>query len=351
MKVTHAKIVLCAAALLNGCSGAGSHFAPPAAPATAENAHRSVVQPANCTPTLWASTAGAVYGYTAANSPPCITLNGAYNGLHFSGVYSLAISSNPNYPYLYVPDMYHNRIVVFDYNTGNYVKWLDTKLGNTPYEPWGVCVSPNGTLGVGTIQEGTSSGNVEFFAPNAAIGSLPTGDATGQWRQTRCAFDAAGDFFVTMNTGHIAYLASSYVNVPGQTLVDAGLAAGQWVSVYSRVNSQDDLTLSAALDVSESGTQTVNTWTVSGPPTGPLTFTPATGSPYVFHQYPHADLAVEQVAPSTGGTNGVLYFAEFGNHFGRRGHILQAPANGGHITIYQSLRGAMGVALNPAGQY
>ena len=308
-----------------------------------------------CTPTVWASSFhyNAVYGYMAPASPPCASLNGTYAGLHLHGPYSIAIGSNPNY--LYVADLYNNRIVVFDYN-GTYVKWLSTKLGNIPYEPWGVCVSSQGILGVGNIQEGTAQGNVEFFPPTAASGSLPTGDAAGQFqRQTRCAFDSAGNFFVSdsssSGTAKIDYLASGNVNVPSQTLVDSGLGTAVWVSMYSRMDDSEAQTLSVATSTNFSTTQTVSTWTVSGPPTGPLSFAPCTCSPYVFHHYHQAAISVDQVAPSAGGANGTLYFAEPGGSQGQGGRVLQGPANGGHITTYKRLRGAVGVATNPTGQY
>jgi len=351
-----ASIVLFAAALLNGCSKAGFQFAPPAGSVPMEMPSRQLgAHPPPCTPTLWASSFhyNAVYGYTAPNSPPCVSLHGMYAGLHFHGPYSIAIGSNPNY--LYVADLYNNRIVVFDYS-GNYVKWLNTKLGNTSYEPWGVCVSSQGTLGVGNIQEGTAQGNAEFFPPTAASGSLPTGDANGQFqRQTRCAFDSAGNFFISDGTSNgtatIDYLASSYVGLPGQTLVDSGLGTGVWVSMYSRIDDTEGQTLSVATSTNFSTMQNVYTWTVSGPSTGPLAFTPYTCSPYVFHHYHSAPISVDQVAPSAGGASGILYFAEPGGSQGQGGRILQGPANGGHITIYKPLRGAVGVATNPSGQY
>ena len=182
-----ASILICAATLLYGCSKTGSAFAPsPAAAPAATQSRLHGAHPPPCTPTLWASSFyyNAVRGYMAPQSPACVNLHGAYAGLHFHGPYSIAVGSNPNY--LYVADLYNNRIVVFDYQ-GNYVKWLDTKLGNTPYEPWGVCVSTQGVVGVGNIREGTAPGNVEFFPAGATSGSLPTGDATGQFqRETQC---------------------------------------------------------------------------------------------------------------------------------------------------------------------
>ncbi|MGB8521057.1 MAG: hypothetical protein WCD38_12935 [Candidatus Tumulicola sp.] len=349
-----ASIFLLAAVVLSGCGKAGSQFSPPAGstPMAAENGHHGGAHPANCTPTLWASSlsTGRVNGYLAANSAPCVSLHGSYAGLHFQQPYAVAIGSNPNY--LYVADLLNDRIVVFDAQ-GNYVKWLNTKLGNTDYNPWGVCVSPQGVVGVGNIQQGAAQGIVEFFAPTAPSGSLPTGDATGQLqRQTYCAFDSAGNFFVedgtSSGTSHIDYLASANVGLPGQTLVDAGLGSGStWVGMYSRIDSPAGDTLSVASNTPNNAAQLVQTWTVSGPPAGPLTLTPCTCSPYHFHQFPHnTGNIVDGVAPTTGGSGGFLYFADYG-----KGRILQGPANGGVVTTYETLHGALGVATNPGGQY
>jgi hypothetical protein len=351
--VMPASMAICAAVLLTGCGSAGSPLAPSGSlPAQAQKRHHGA-HPAMCTPTLWATatTVGKVEGFTAAHTPPCVTLHGPYNGLNLGATYDLAIGSNPNY--LYVADITNYRIVVFDYQ-GNYVKWLDSKLGNTPYRPWGLCVSAQGVVGVGNIRDGTVlQGIVEFFPPNAASGSLPTGYATGSGlRQTFCAFDSAGNFFVvdgtTSNTTHIDYLASSNVDLPAQTLIDSGLGTALWVGMYSRINDPADQTLSAATVANSSATQTVYTWNVSGSGTGPLTFTPCTCSPYVFHHYHHASIPVDQVAPSAGGANGVLYFAGVYERWIQRG-----PADGGHVTTYAHLPaiGAVGVATNPTGQY
>lgn len=344
-----AGIVVCALAVLSGCGKAGGQFSPPAgsAPAAAQDSRHGGARPANCTPTLWATTGAGVRGYTAANSPPCITRNSA-NGMSFQGAYTVAVGSSPNY--VYVSDLLNSRIVVFDYN-GNYVKWLSTTIGTTNYQPWGVCVSSQGVVGVGTIQQ-SAQGNVEFFQPTAPSGSQPTGDATGQFmRQTWCAFDSAGNFFVVDGQGGVGpkidYLASSYVGMPGQTLVDSGLGSGSfWTGLYSRINSPADQTLSAATNSPDNALQKVYTWTVSGPPAGPLTFTPCACSPYKFRHNPRSNNPVDQVAPSVGGTSGVLYIVNLGKH-----RILQGPANGGIVTTYETLRGALGVATNPSGQY
>jgi hypothetical protein len=349
---------LLAAALLSGCGKPEPQSGPLAAslPMQAQDQHHGAA-PLPCTPTLWATSPQheAVYGYAAANSPPCITLAGTYAGLSLHGPFSVAVGSSPHY--LYVADLYDNRIVVFNAANGNYVKWLNTKLGGTPYNPWGVCVSPSGTLGVANIQQGTGQGNVEFFQSNAPNASLPTGDASGVLgRDEWCAFDSAGNFFVDgasaiqQNQG-IAYLAGSAVGLPGQTLIDSGLGnASFWAGMYSRIDSPADQTLSVATAVGHSAIQTVRTWNVSGPPNGPLTFTPCTCSPYTFTNYPthplHGRDPVYQVAPGAGGASGTLYFADLG-----KGTVLQGPANGGNVSVYENPHSAIGVAANPAGQY
>jgi hypothetical protein len=346
------------AGTVTGCASNASQFAPAASDLPgAQLAGHNTAQPSNCTPAVWATSLQheAVYGYTAANTAPCVSLHGTYNGLHFNQPHALAIGSNPNY--LYVADMFNSRIVVFDYN-GNYVKTLSTTLGNVNYAPWGICVSSQGVVGVGALQASSQQGKVEFFAPNAPDGSGPIGDATGQnIRQTYCAFDSAGNFFVSDGTdtgvSKIDYLASAYVGLPGQTLSDAGLGTAVWTGMYSRIDDPATQTLSVVNNANFSNTQTVETWTVSGAATGPLTFTPAGSSPYVLHHYPHVAIPTEQAAPSTGGINGTLYVGEYGKDSpqGATGKILAAPANGGAVTVYQHLRGVIGVATNPSGQY
>jgi hypothetical protein len=348
-----ASITICAVVSLAGCGNGPQLAAPGSLPAQSQSRHRGLPRPA-CTPTLWAAgesaTGAAVFGYTAANTTPCVTLNGMYNGLPFAATLSMATSSSPNPQYLYVADVDNSRIVVFDYQ-GNYVKWLDTTIGGIHYQPWGVCVSPSGTLGVGN-----RNGNVEFFSPSAGSGSTAASYATGvladdEW----CAFDSAGNFFVDGASGNhqkIAYLASSYVGMTGQqTLVDSGLGTSYfWVGMYSRIDSPADQTLSVATAVGHSATQTVYTWNVSGPATGPLTLTPSAGSPYTFTNYPnhphHTRDPIYQVAPSAGGASGILYFADLGKK-----RVLTGAANGGSVAPYEHLNGAIGVALNPSGQY
>jgi hypothetical protein len=353
----HAIGIVFVAATFSGCTSNATQFAPQPPNPTGMQTARHNAHPDNCSPAVWASTlrGSYVYGYTAPNSSPCVTLHGPYNGLTLNSPHAVAIGSNPDY--LYVADMFNERVVVFDYS-GNYVKWFSTKLGNIDYEPWGVCVSAQGEVAVGDLRASSQQGNVEFFSANAPSGSLPSGDANGQSeRQTYCAFDSTGNFFVSDGTGSgvstIDYLASAYVGLPGQTLSDSGLGTAVWTGMYSRIDDQQGQTLSVDSDANESRTQRVYTWSVSGPPTGPLTFAPVTGSPYLFHHYPHLEIPVNQVAPSTGSLTGTLYFAAYGQDTpqGRRGQIVQAPANGGSATLYQHLRNVIGVATNPSGQY
>lgn len=354
MKASHlfslAGIALFAGVLLTGCSKGASQFAPPAGSATvgARNVGHRASPPPPCTPTLWASTlSNAVYGYTAANTAPCVTLNGTYNGLSFNAPAGVAIGTSPNR--LYVADYGNNRIVVFNYN-GVYLKWLNTSIGTGIHKPWGVCVSHQGTVGVANRGVGGSP-NVEFFPPNAASGSMPTGYATGVLNSDLfCAFDNVGDFFVdgtVINDYRIAYLAKHWVGQTAQTLVDSGLgSAHSWTGMYSRIDSPPDRTLSVGFPHPGS-TQTVDTWTVTGPAMGPLTFTPCACSPYSFTNYPHSRRdQVYQVAPSSGGASGFLYFADLG-----KGRVIQGPANGGPVTTYEHVPGVSGVATRPTGQY
>jgi hypothetical protein len=348
-----AGIALSAAVLLNGCSNAGSQFAPPAGSTltAVQNRPQSRVRPDNCTPTLWASSLSTndVYGYTAANSAPCITLTGA-NSISFNAPVSVAIGRKPKY--LYVADLNNDRVVVFTYK-GVYVKWLDTNVGSLNYQPWSVCVNDEGTVGVANRQYNNygTPGNVEFFLPSAATGSGPTGTASGVLESDQyCAFDVKGDFFVdgTAYGGgqEIAYLPP--VDVPAGGVLDNSLlgSGSYWVGMYSRIDSPADRTVSVGAAVGSSSTQDVDTWTVSGPATGPLTFAPCACSPYAFTSYPVTVDPMYQIAPSTGGIGGSLYLADFGS-----GQILSGPATGGSVATYETLGGVTGVATRPTGQY
>ena len=167
-----------AAVAFAGCAGGAG--TPPTASGVAAPQARTGAHPALCTPTVWASSLGnnAVYGYTAANSTPCVTLTGPYNGLTLNAPITVAIGKNPQR--LYVADLNNNRIAVFTYQ-GRFIKTWSTATGGQLFQPWGVCVSPKGIVGVANRQFNNSGppGNVEFFLPNAPNNSTPSGVATG----------------------------------------------------------------------------------------------------------------------------------------------------------------------------
>lgn len=337
-----------AAVAFAGCAGGAG--TPPTASGVAAPQARTGARPALCTPTVWASSLGnnAVYGYTAANSTPCVTLTGPYNGLTLNAPITVAIGKNPQR--LYVADLNNNRIAVFTYQ-GRFIKTWSTGTGGQLYQPWGVCVSPKGIVGVANRQFNNSGppGNVEFFLPNAPNNSTPSGVATGIFTSDQfCAFDRKGNFFVdgTTSSGQkVAYLARAFVNMPAQTLVDSGLGTGSfWVGMYSRINSPANDTLSVGTSVGSSVTETVMSWKVSGPAVGPLAFSPLAS--YTLTAYPATTDAVYQLAPTTGGSSGTLYVADYGNST-----VLSAAANGGAVSVYNSVSGTVGVATRPTGQY
>ncbi|MGC1381783.1 MAG: hypothetical protein WA814_12270 [Candidatus Baltobacteraceae bacterium] len=343
-------IAVAAVVALGGCVGSSGAPGTPSVAAPQSIVARSGVGPAVCTPKVWASSLGtyAVYGYTAASSAPCVTLIGPYNGLALNAPITVAISKVPKR--LYVADLGNNRIVVFTYQ-GAFVKSLSTALNGQLFQPWGVCVSPRGVVGVANRQFNNSGppGNVEFFPPNAPNNSTATGSATGLFQSDQfCAFDRKGNFYVDGTTSggqKIAYLARAYVNLPGQTLVDSGLGTGSfWVGMYSRINNPANQTLSVGTSVGSSPTETVANWKVSGPAVGPLTFSPLAS--YSLTSYPPTTDAVYQLAPTTGGGSGTLYVADYGNNT-----VLDAAANGGAVAVYNGVSGTVGVATRPTGQY
>lgn len=346
-------------ASLAGCAGNAGGAASPAAASLIPGApqaslvNRAGFAQPQCggTPSVWASSLGAnkVYGYLA-NGSLCKTLSGPYAGLSINAPIGLAISQNPKR--LYVADLGNNRILVFTY-TGVFVKWLSTAIGGQQYQPWGVCVSPKGIVGVANRQYNNTGaqGNVEFFLPNAANGSGPTGYATGvlasdQW----CAFDRRNNFFVdgvaTSASGggqQIAYLTAAHILQTNQTLVNSGLGnASFWVGMYSRIDSPADDVLTVGTAVGSSSTQTVMNWKVTGNVT--LTFTSLPS--YSLTSYPVTIDPVYQLAPSAGGTNGKLYVADYGDN-----ELLDTGAGGGTMANYNPVSGNVGVATRPTGQY
>jgi hypothetical protein len=313
-------------------------------------------QPAVCTPSVWASSlsTNSVYGYTAPSSTPCKTITGAYFGKTLNAPIALAMGLKPQY--LYVADLNNDRILVFN-NHGGIVKWFKTDIGTTLYQPWGVCVSTRGVVGVGNRQYNNtgSPGNVEFFHFNQASGTGPYGTGSSfLLSDSFCAFDDLGNFFVdgtalAANGGgqQIGYLARAHVVVGNHLIKNSGLGnASFWVGMYSRIDSPTDQTLSVGTSVGNATTQLVDSWTVAGPAAGPLTFTPTASSPYGLTGYPATTDAVYQLAPSTGGSLGLLYVADYGD-----GYILDSAANGGAVANYNPVGGTVGVTTYPTGQY
>lgn len=344
---TFFKVAAAVAVIVTGaCSTQTGSLAPPVTlqvPHTAEKA----AQP--CTPTLWATSTfpSAVYGYRAANSAPCVTLVGPYGGLSLNAPISLAIGKNPDR--LYVADLGNARIAVFNYR-GTFVKTWSTLLGGQSYQPYGVCVGPNGWVGVGNRQYNYTgaAGNAEFFRTQTVNNGRPTGYATGILSSDQfCAFDRVGNFFVdgpSSSGQKIAYLARGHVGKVKQALVDSQLGtASYWVGMYSRVNSPADDTLTVGT-AALAPTQNVANWKVAGPKSGPLTF--AALPTYALSSYPEGADPIYQLAPAPGGSTGSIFAADYGSSV-----VLKAPANGGSVSVYNSVSWTTGVATRPAGQY
>lgn len=349
------------AILLTDCSSAGSQFGPAAAPAATilgAQGHHAGPQPANCLPKLWTTSlsSNAVYGYTAANSAPCITLTGPFAGLSFNAPVSVTVWKK----YLYVADLNNFRVVVFTI-TGNYVKYFSTALGTTNYEPWGVCVSKNGIIGVGNrngidVNGNTVDGNVEFWKYNAASGSTPTGSANTILQNDQfCAFDDLNNFYVDgaaysgIGGGQqIAYLPSGNVNVPAMTLCNSNQGNSHyWVGMFSRITSPTSQTLSVGGAIGSSTTENLLTFAVTGSGT---TCTLAFGAPttYSLTPYPSTPDPLYQLAPKHAPTNaaGALYIADYGDN-----ESLHSTVTGGAAGNLEAVPLTTGIAAQPTGEY
>ena len=244
--------------------------------------------------------------------------------------------------------------------TGSYVKWFHTKIpsNSTSYQPWGVCVSKTGIVGVGTRQGttsngGTVNGNVEFWNYNAASGSTPTGYGSGMFGSDEfCAFDKKSNFFVDgaalsgLGGGQqIGYIAANHINTPAATLCNSALGnANYWVGMYPRIDSPVDQTLSVGAAVGSSTSESVYNWTVTGASNCSLAFVSA--PTYTFTTYPSTIDPMYQLAPSKNGALGKLFIADYG-----AGQTLEGPANGGAIATYETVPSTTGVATQPSGQY
>jgi hypothetical protein len=342
-------IVAClAGVVLGGC--AGSPSVAPGQSSAMPHLRAALKPPPPCVPKVWATSLSpsAVYGFTGASTSPCVTLIGPYAGLNLNNPITVAVSRKPKL--VYVADLGNDRIVAFTYN-GTYVKWLDTTTGGSPYQPWGVCISPKGIVGVGNRQynDNGAPGNVEFFARDAPAAGTPSGVATGVFISDQyCAFDRRGNFFVDGQTSsgeEIAYLPRADVDLLGQTLVNSGLGTGAyWAGMYSRIDTPADDTLSVGTSTPITSTQTIMNWRVSGPAIGPLTFSALPA--YILTSYPVGGNSVYQLAPTTGGSTGSVLVDDYG-----AGQVLTAPANGGTTLLYDSVTKTTGVATRPTGQY
>ena len=360
-------VILTAAALsatlLNACSAGGSQFSPSAASTTAsavapQGRHQGP-SPANCLPTLWTTSlsTNAVYGYTAANSTPCITLNGVYAGLALNAPISVTVWKK----YLYVADLNNFRVVVFTI-AGTYVKYFSTTLSGTNYEPWGICVSNAGIVGVGNRNGIDSSGNnvdgnVEFWNYNAASGSGPTGSANTILQTDQfCAFDVRGNFYVdgtaytTAGGGQqIAYLPNGIVNAGPQVLCNSGQGnAHYWTGMFSKITTPATQTLSVGGAIGSSTTEDLLTFPVSGSGTTCSSVTFGTPATYLITPYPSTIDPLYQLAPKHAPTSGSsrLFIADYGD-----GETLKSTIVGGPASNMETVSDTTGVAAQPAGEY
>jgi DNA-binding beta-propeller fold protein YncE len=365
LSTIHRFAIAVVVASLTGCAGSAGTASAPGAPSVmpamqpasamqqASLMHKAGLPqpPCNLTPQVWASSLGTnkVYGYNPA-SVVCKTLSGPYAGLNINAPIGLAFSKPQRR--LYVADLGNNRILVFSQN-GVFIKWLSTAVAGQQYQPWGVCVSPKGIVGVANRQYNNTGalGNVEFFLPNAASGSGPTGYATGVLGSDAfCAFDRRENFFVdgtaTAASGggqQIAYLTAAHILQANQTLLNSGLGnASYWSGMYSRIDAPVDDTLSVGTSIGNSTTETVMNWKVAGVAVLAFAALPS----YILTPYPATTDAVYQLAPSAGGAAGTLYVADYGDN-----ELLDTGAGGGAMANYAAVSGNVGVTTNPTGQY
>jgi len=194
-----------------------------------------------------------------------------------------------------------------------------------------------------------SPGIVEFFRSTLPNGASASGYASGVLESAQnCAFDIKSNSFVdgTALTGgqKIAYLIASQVNLPNKTLVDSGLGIGSfWSGMFSRVNSPANDTLSVGIAVGSSSTEVINTYPISGS----ITFgTPTTCT---LTNYPVTTDPLYQLAPSTGGTTGRLYDADYGDSAVLQASSACSPSSA--VSTFKGISSVTGVATYPRGQY
>jgi len=331
------------AMLLAGCGGMTSPVTPGASGMSM--AHRTTHAPCPL-PKVWASqlSPAQVEGYTGAGIALACTVNNgaACTGGPFKAPFGLASDSAGN---LYVADVNNSRVCVFN-KFGVYLATNTTTLW-----PRGVCVAPNGVLGVAEEGvNGTGPGMVEFFG-TPLLGGAATGSATSpsalvadtyQW----CAFDLAGNFFATGTTAgtspvqQIDYLTAADVNLPAQAMVASAITTAQyWVSMYvqKKCSNTNGEVLAVANLAPEIVFFKINPGTgVPGPggTTLPLT------------SYPTGTDDMDQDAPNKCSTKAEVYFADYGG-----GEVLDTKEYSGAIGVFNiAVPAAVGVATNPTGQ-
>jgi len=329
------------AMLLAGCGGAATSLAPGAS--APSMAHRPSHAPCPL-PKVWVSQLAPAQfeGYTGAGVPIACTINNgaACTGGPFIAPFGLASDPAGN---LYVADVNNKRVCVFN-KFGIYLATNTTTL-----EPRGVCVAPNGVLGV--AEEGiggVGAGMVEFFG-TPLIGGAATGNATAgtplvadtyQW----CAFDLAGNFFVTGTTTtpaqQIDYLPAVGVNTVGAVLAASAITTAQyWVSMYvqKKCSNTNGEVLAVANLTPEVVFFKINSGTgVPGPG----------GSTLALTGYPTGTDDMDQDAPNKCSTKAEVYFADYGG-----GEVLDTKEYSGAIGVFNGVvPTAVGVATNPTGQ-
>lgn len=334
---------------LAGCAS-GPSVGPPSSGLASSTQQRRFPPP--CTPTVWAASlsSSTVYGYDATNAL-CVTLSGTYDGLPLNAPITVAIGKAPKY--LYVADLGNNRIAVFTY-AGTFVKAWSTTLGTQLYQPWGVCVSQKGIVGVANRQYNNTGapGIVEFFSATAPNGSTPSGYASGVLNAYEyCAFDKATNFFVDGFTSagptKIGYLSHCYVNLNAQTVLDSGLGAGtsfEWAGMFSRITSPATDRLSVATYANPATNQTIKNWKVTAPTACGVAFGALANETLNYGSQFYDDY---QLAPTALPGTGHIYVADYYD-----GTIWSSATRlGGAITSYDSVSGPVGVATQPTGQY
>jgi hypothetical protein len=254
---------------------------------------------------------------------------------------------------LYVADVnVPGRVVVFN-NPGVYLATLTSSPG---FQPLGVCVSPNGTVGVADRSATGGAGDVEFFTNGLANFAAPTGFATGgavvntfHW----CAFDRRGNFFADGTTAGpspvqaIVYIPLVQVNRPAASgiVVSNPLLSTvpYWVSMY--VQLKDCNTNGEVLAVADlkPEIQYFKINAITGRPGPPL---PA--MPLVAYPVNHDNM--DQMAPDASQPKATIYFADYGLP-----EIAKTTQCVGNVAPFNfppaNVKNPVGIATIPTGQY